>query len=185
MQFLHLQMLVKIKGSLMLLLEAMQSSSLKDIITHKISDLSNADHLSWEYYFIQYPEMNQGGNDAYFVWRSDFDICMLNTTRLSGYWRDPYLWTIYCQFTDPAEKDQIKNIWNIGGDKLPANICGIELSMCDDGWNVRLGSIDTTAQAIYQSICGKYSIVDDIIKIPADIDRIKIGVDLIKDIISH
>lgn len=175
----------KIRVSLNLLLEVMKDSSLEDVISNKISEFSNADSLPWEYYFIQYPEMNQGGENAYYVWHSDFDICMLNTTRLSGYWRDPYLWTIYCHFANTAEKEQIKNIWNIGGDKRPVNICGIELSMCDDGWNVRLGSTDTTGQIIYQSICEKYGIVDGIIEVPADVDRIKMGVDLIKDIISH
>lgn len=173
----------KIKESLKLLLEAMKSSSLEDIIINKISEFSNVDSLPWEYYFIQYPEMNQGGEDAYFVWHSELDICMLNTTRLSGYWRDPYLWCVYCQFTDSAEKELIKNIWNIGGDKSPLNILGIEMSLCSDGWMVRADPTDHSAQHIYMSIRNKYAITDDVIKVPSNIDRIKIGVELIRNII--
>lgn len=173
-----------VKFALKLLLEAIGNSSLEDIISNKISEFVASDSLPWSYYFIQYPEMNQG-RSAYYVWYSDFNIRMLNTTRLSGYWRDPYLWTVFCHFTDTAEKDKIKDVWNIGGDKRPINISGIELSMCDDGWSVHLKSIDKTTQDIYQSICGKYGIVDDTIKVPANIDRIKIGVNLVKDIVSY
>lgn len=173
-----------VKSALKLLLEAMESSSLEEIISTKISQFTIENNLPWDYYFIRYPEMNQGGS-AYYVWYSDFNICMLNTTRLSGYWRDPYLWTVFCQFTDAAEKDKIKNIWNIGGDKRPINISGIKLSLCDDGWKVQHNPTDATAQVIYQSLCDKYGIVDDIIKVSADIDRIKMGVDLVKYIISN
>lgn len=175
----------KVRSALKLLLEAMKNKSLEDIISDRISELIATESLSWEYYFIQYPEMNQERRSANYVWYSDFNICMLETTRLSGYWRDPYLWTIFCQITDVVGKDKIKNIWNIGGDKRPINISGIELSMCDEGWCVKPNLVDDITQTIYQSICDKYSIVDDVVKVPSNVDRIKNGVDLVRYIISH
>ncbi|MEG1523335.1 MAG: DUF262 domain-containing protein [Bacteroidales bacterium] len=173
----------KVKGALNLLLESMKNCSLEDIISNKISGFTIANNLPWEYYFIQYPEMNQGAS-ANYVWYSDFNICMLNTTRLSGYWRDPYLWSVCCQFTK-NDREKINNIYNLTKDKQPIDIFGIELSMCDDGWKVRINSTDNTTLIIYQSIGAKYGIIDDVIKVPANVDRIEIGVNIVRDIISQ
>lgn len=169
----------KVKSNLKLLLDSMKNYSIDEIIENKISEYNAANNLPWEYYFIKYPKMNDGSGK--YVWYSDYDICMLNTTRLSGYWVDPYLWSIYSALTDD-EKKQIQDVKNIGYDKKPMNVLGIGMKMCEDGWEVQL--IDDNAQSQYDNICMKYKISNNILKVAEGDDRIEIGLNLAKDIIA-
>lgn len=174
----------KVKSALSQLLDAMPGSTLQDIISAKISELVAGGDLTWRYYFIKYPEMNCLGR-AIYVWHSNFDVCMLNTTRLSGYWKDPYLWSICCLFPDAVEKGQIKDVGNIGREKSPLNVCGIELSVCDQGWRVLPNANDNTAQMRYENICNSDSISDGVLQVPSNVDRIEVGAKLVTAIIAQ
>lgn len=175
----------KIKSTLSPLLNQMcQGRQIDQIITDKIAERTlSGNKLDWHYYFIKYPKMNDGSRGANYVWNKEFDICMLETTRLSGYWRDPYLWTLYCQLCE-AEKAQVKDYWNIGWTKKPLNVSGIKISMCEGGWRVVLGQTDCSAtESKYISLCSKYNIVDGILTVADTTDRISVGTELIRDII--
>lgn len=171
----------KVKSSLKLLLEAMNNRNIDEIIANKISEYTTANNLPWEYYFIKYPEMNSGSGN--YVWDSAFNIYMLNTTRLSGYWKDPYLWTVYSKFTED-EKKLITDVVNIGYEKKPMNVLGIGMAMCKEGWIVQLSpSADENTQSQYDNICKKYQISNNILIVADGDDRIEIGLKLIKDIV--
>lgn len=130
---LTLQNVSKVRNILKALLDEMQNQDITTIIVDKIEELQEKSDFSWIYYFIKYPQMNTTEKDrtnSYYVWYSDSDIRMLNKTKLNSYWRDPYLWTIFTQLSEQEQKE-VRGIWNIGRDKKPLTVNGINISVSE------------------------------------------------------
>lgn len=177
----------KIKAPLAELLDALQSRTIEKIIIDELDNLERQGLYSWIYYFIKYPEMNStSGNrrGANYVWRTDFDICMLNTTRLSGYWRDPYLWCIYTQLSE-EERQKVSSVWNIGNVKTPLIIDGISLSINKNGnFIVSQSSNESDVSSKYISVCSQFLISNEVLRVDND-DLINVGRSVIKAILTN
>jgi hypothetical protein len=116
----------RLKNPLNDLLSALSKRTLEDIINNTLDNYQGRDK-DLKYYFIKYKTMNVGYTGI-FVWGDEYTgLHMLNTTRLSGYWRDPYLWTVYEEFTKKDKMDD-KSLWNTGYDTLPLKISNLEIS---------------------------------------------------------
>ena len=51
-----------------------------------------AGDFDWRYYLVKYPAMREGASGVYVdPFDHGFDLCMLRGSKLSGYYRDPYL----------------------------------------------------------------------------------------------
>ena len=88
-----------------------------------------------------------------------FDISMLETTRRSGYYRDPYLWTIVNRVSscfkedekdEPRELDPevIDNIWSAGRDKNWMRLvqAGVEMYCDPKGKGFLLKAVNPAGQ---------------------------------------
>jgi hypothetical protein len=167
---------LNIKKCLGLLLDNLRSESVNEIIEKKIAGYQN-EKKDWFYYFIKYPSMNCGS--GFFVWRSDYNLCMLDTTRLSGYWRDPYFHTLHELFSDDMELE----VWNMGYDKKPLELKSVVIRCLDNGWEIKSPK-DNSFQFYYQKLSIKYGIKDEQLSIDLLKDRIAVMAKIIKDICS-
>lgn len=173
----------KIKGCLSQLLDVYPSQSLDDIIKNKLSELENAEK-DWDYYFIAYSTMNIGRTGIFVWWGEGHDLRMLDSTRLSGYWRDPYLETLFEQL-GYAEKVDKHSPWNIGYDKRPLRVNLIDVEYRPEGWKITLPEINSGYANEYDRLCSKYGVVDGIMVIAPEVDRIKAVLPLMKEFLSH
>ena len=62
-----------------------------------LEDCEQQAFFDWRYYFVKYPVMRAGDSGIYACEerRLSYDLCMLNRTRMSSYYRDPYLSAIH------------------------------------------------------------------------------------------
>jgi hypothetical protein len=164
----------KIKNCMSLLFDNLCSKSISEIIKKTIIDYQNKEK-DWRYYFIKYPSMNCGS--GFFHWYSDCDLAMLNTTRLSGYWRDPYLHALHELFVDISE------VWNIGDEKKPLELKSVIIRCLDNGWEFKPPK-DVSFQSHYQKLSEKYGIKDEQLSIDPLEDRITVMIEILKDICS-
>jgi hypothetical protein len=112
---------------------------------------------------------------------------MLNTTRLSGYWRDPYLWTVYEEFSK-KEKIDIYSLWNIGytNAKQPLKINNLEISNSPDGgWIIKLPDGGENKSDNYDKLREKHAIDSEgLLRVKSSDDRIEIILQILDDIIN-
>jgi len=128
--------------------------------------------FDWRYYFVKYYETMCDGKTGIYYAGSDsgfFDISMLETTRRSGYYRDPYLWTIVKEVSSrfssrfkeisgislfkkekPGElnPEVIDNIWSSGGDKSWMRLvqAGVEMRCDPEGKGFLLKAVNPAGQ---------------------------------------
>lgn len=181
----------RVKCSLKKLLEAYkENKDLECIISEYISNKSN-EEKRFNYYLVNYPSMQHNGvdkNNGIYVINDNngFDVFMLNKTRLSGYWRDPYLYTIYYLLGDHKIKMErkIDGIWNMGYHKFPLSINNVEISCCESGWGIVLKSECIEYQERYDNLCKKHKIDEGVMIVELIDDRIAKIMPLIDEIVQ-
>jgi hypothetical protein len=146
---------VRLREPLDKLLNVLSIETISDIIETTLSNYKGKDK-DWRYYFVKYKTMNCGNTGIFVRW-DDFNLAMLNTTKLSGYWRDPYLWTVYKGF----EKDETEDngsLWNMGYGKNPLRVNNLEISCAENGWQIGLAEDGKDFQDRYAALCKKHEI---------------------------
>jgi hypothetical protein len=71
---------------------------LRTVVTAYIADQISAGYFDWRYYLVTYDEMRMGDSGLYVVLEDcgmGFDLCMMIKQRMSSYYRDPYLYSIF------------------------------------------------------------------------------------------
>jgi hypothetical protein len=174
----------RLKTPLNELLTLLSEKSLGDIIRETLDSYKNKDK-DWKYYFIRYKTMNVGYSGR-FVWEDDYaGLCMLNTTRLSGYWRDPYLWTI-CERFSRKEKIKPDCLDNIGYEytKQPLKINNLGISNAPGGgWIIRLSEEGENSSDNYDKLRQKYSINSDgLLSIKPSDDRVEVILPILEEV---
>jgi hypothetical protein len=111
---------------------------------------------------------------------------MLNTTRLSGYWRDPYLWTIY-EKSNKKESIDPHSPWNIGYKKNSLKIKDVKISNAPGrtrGWMIKFSSTEEN-NSNYDKLREKYSIgPDGLLSIKPSDDRIEKILQIVDEIFN-
>lgn len=175
----------RLKTPLSELLTVLSEKGLDDLIKEGLDAYKNA-NKNWKYYFIRYKTMNVG-DTGIFVWENDYTLCMLNTTRLSGYWRDPYLWTLYEKFPK-KEKIDDRSLWNTGyaNAKQPLKINNLEISNSPEGgWIIKLSDGGENKPDNYDKLRKKYAIDSGgLLSVRPSDDRIEILLQVLNDIIN-
>ncbi|HZL06776.1 MAG TPA: DUF262 domain-containing protein, partial [Coriobacteriia bacterium] len=85
------------------------TSFTEDWLQHRLTE----QHLDWRYHLVRYPCMREGNTGLYYGNRGElgYALCMLRTIRLSGYYRDPFLWAIV---TESGLHEAVKDPWFTG-----------------------------------------------------------------------
>jgi hypothetical protein len=119
----------------------------------------------WRYYLVKYDIMRSGASGAYVAESFDggqtrvlgFSLCMLNTTTLGGYFRDPYLAAmrklsgVQDKVADPRYIDQYENHprW------MALHVSGAALRCVSGGIALRMPEDPALAQR-FQRICEEF-----------------------------
>ena len=66
--------------------------TLRSVSDAWLASREGAGEFDWRYYLVKYPAMREGASGVYVdPFDHGFDLCMLRGSKLSGYYRDPYL----------------------------------------------------------------------------------------------
>lgn len=138
------------------------TTCLENRVKEYLENTEKEKKFDWRYYFVKYYDtMCAGKTGIYYAGSKSgfFDISMLETTRRSGYYRDPYLWTIVNRVSscfkedekdEPRELDPevIDNIWSAGRDKNWMRLvqAGVEMYCDPKGKGFLLKAVNPAGQ---------------------------------------
>jgi hypothetical protein len=151
--------------------------------------------MGWRWYFVKYPAMREGGSGIYVGSNGmlGYSVCMLDRTRMSSWYRDPYLLAIYYQ---SGIGDAADDPWFTGYETEPRYILlkqsGTGLMNVGDGLILKPPFLPAFTERFSQ-ICANYEIgADYLLRVPQierngykyDIqDRILLGAALLHDLV--
>jgi hypothetical protein len=110
---------------------------MQDIINIFLKQQEAKKYFSWRYYFVKYENMLDGAS-GYYRWtgEGDYEIRMQEKSRLSGFHRDPFIWTACRQVCNNLEQlDALEQLWSTGSFFPAVRIGNIRLCCLDAGWN--------------------------------------------------
>lgn len=160
---------------------------------------SGNESRDWRYYFVKYDVMRSGASGIYVAQSFDdgktrvlgFSLCMLNTTTLGGYFRDPYLAAmrelsgVGPAATDPLYIDQFED-----QPRWMELKSGTALRCSPQGIRVRAPK-DPGAAAVMEEICRRYDVDDSglirtvsLASAADDVDRVALGARLLETMVS-
>jgi hypothetical protein len=154
-------------------------------------------NFDWRYYLVKYPIMRSGASGAYVAESFDdgvtralgYSLCILNTTTLGGYFRDPYLAAmreisgVGDKATDPRYIDRFE--WHERWMELPS---GVAMRCVSKGIELRAPA-SQLAQNTYRGVCERFQVRDDFLGVPQSlreqvetdtVDRVALGADLLR-----
>lgn len=150
--------------------------------------------FDWRYYIVKYPEMRTGAKGIYApaTRRMSFDLCMLRTTRMYGWFEDPFLTAIYERSGRVAspKAPQFKEQYPHEERWLDCGR-GLGLRCTDRGLHLRRPTDSALAAAVDAIAAAHGASAEGIVPVPQSsrgedvfdtTDRIQIGVALVKDI---
>ena len=86
---------------------------LETICQEFVDDRVSREHLDWRYYLVRYPTMREGNSGIYYgsEGRIGYQLTMLRKTMQNSWYRDAYLYAIWCEAGKPSE---VKDPWFTG-----------------------------------------------------------------------
>lgn len=136
----------------------------REVIDRFLLEREEKRELDWRYYMVKYAEMRKGESGIYVSGgrAMGFNLCMLKTTRMHGYYRDPYLTAVY---EHSGRSQQVVNPRPRGGyatDErwLDVKGGGIGLRCVDDGFVVR-PPVDVALVPSFESVRKKHGVGED------------------------
>lgn len=160
-------------------------------------------HFDWRYYMVKYPSMRENGSSTYFAERTDdaekvamgFSLCMLSAggRALNGYYRDPYLLTIWRNLDDP---NAVEDKWFTGYEseprRLPLARSGTTIRCVRDGFEL-YRPLNNYAE-LFEAACTEIG-ADAIGRVTVQqvevdgsridrVDRIQVGVEIVQRLVA-
>jgi len=139
--------------------------------------LKEQSYKSWQYYFLQYPEILARSN--YFAWKNDFCLRILGSygsNPLLAYHINPYVYIISNKLDDAIceEKDCYSQYSNESGLVLKN---GISMICNENGFQIELPK----GYILNESIREEFGIGEDmLLKMDGNVDRIQVAINLCK-----
>ena len=83
-----------------------------------LSERENSKAFDWRYYLVKYPSMRDGATGIYYGVDGNlgYSMCMLRTTRLNGYYRDPILLEVW---RSSGVGERVQDPWFSGYETTP------------------------------------------------------------------
>ncbi len=135
-----------------------------------------AKEFDWRYYITKHPEMREGTSGIYVG--SGYSLCMLFGTRVSGYYRDPYLLAMLRKSGAPA--GTVDDPWFTGYETahrwMRLTRSGTELRCSGNGIALR-PPVDATQRAAFDDVCTKHHVGADLVMLVPRVDRAGRAVD--------
>lgn len=80
---------------------------LTTVIDEFIAQRTAESYLDWRYYLVRYPWMREGNSGIYYgaEQRLGYELTMLRKTQQNSWYRDAYLYAIWCEAERPEEVD--------------------------------------------------------------------------------
>lgn len=160
--------------------------------------------FDWRYYMVNYPSMREKGSSTYFAERTaegeqlvmGYSLCMLRAggSVLNGYYRDPYLLTIWRQLDDPTI---VEDKWFVGYETLPRRLpltrSGAAIRCVPAGFELTPPPSDADAER-FVAVCADLGVEPgNLVEVPQTevdgqlvdtADRIQVGVDLVQRLVA-
>ena len=165
--------------------------TLQDVINDYLNDDTTL--KDWRYYFVKYEAMRTGASGRYTLSPSGYQICMLDKSIMSSYYRDPFLLSMVQQ--SKIGTDRIASSWPFfyGYETNPRMITltnsGIQIQCVDDGWQMTKAPTEPSLKANYDAICAKHTIINGLLAVPQQngidtLDRVELGAQMLSDLIA-
>ncbi len=165
-----------------------------------LSERESSKAFDWRYYLVKYPNMREGATGIYYGagGKLGYSMCMLRTTRLNGYYRDPILLEVWWS---SGVGERVQDPWFIGYETNPRWLrleqSGVGIQSISDGFALQEPE-DEALQSQFIDICsrrGDVEITDEdiVLKIPQhdhgdglidSADRVVIGAAFLRDLVE-
>lgn len=146
----------------------------------------------WRYYFVKYEAMREGASGRYTINLRGYQICMLDKSKMSSYYRDPYLLSMVQQ--SKISTGRIASWpWFYSYETDPRMITlknsGVQIQCVDDGWKIITAPTDPAQQASFDLVCTKNGINNYHLMVPQlngidTLDRVALGAQLLSDLVA-
>ena len=111
--------------------------------------------LDWRYYLVKYEAMREGRSGRYIFSPSGYQGCMLNGSRVHGYYRDPYLFALYreSKIAQAHVEGLLFNSYEDRPRHLVLKQSGLRIQCVDEGWrlNIAAANLTTAQQSVFTS----------------------------------
>lgn len=148
--------------------------------------------MDWRYYFVKYPAMREGESGRYVVSASGYSICMLSKSRMSSWYRDPYLLAVLRQ--SGVDIGVVDDPWFYGYEteirRMKLKKSSIRIQCVDSGWQITEVPTDPTQKAIFDRICFGKIDSNGLIAVSQNkgvdtSDRVMLGAQILKDLVAE
>jgi len=147
----------------------------------------------WRYYFVKYEAMRTGASGRYTLNPSGYQICMLDKSKMSSNYRDPFLLSMVQQ--SKISTDRIASSWpwfygyETGQRMITLTNSGIQIQCVDDGWQMTNPPTEPSLKTNYDAVCAKHPINNDLLVVPQmngidTLDRVELGASLLSDLVA-
>ncbi len=182
-----LDAVTEIDGDLRSALEQIQEDWLKAI--------SEKDGLDWRWYFVRYPSMRDGRSGIYVGSNGElgYSVCMLDKSKMSSWYRDPYLSAIY---TESGVCDAFETPWFYGYETTPRWMrlkkSGTEIRSVNEGLALHPPSLASHTEAFCR-VCEEHGVKENLLRAPQveldghwldTRDRVKLGAALVRALVQ-
>lgn len=171
-------------------------ATLPSIVQQRLDATDPANGFDWRWYLLKYPVMRTGASGIYVAAGGElgYDLCMLNGTKLSGSYRDPYLLAIHrLSGVGAAAADP----WFSGYETKPRYLelaqSGTGLRCIPDGFEIRPPLAPQRAAALDGVRTSLGIGTDDVVRIPQveraglrfdACDRVEVGAALLRALLD-
>ena len=127
-----------------------------------LSERENSTTFDWRYYLVKYPSMRTGATGIYYGvdGRLGYSMCMLRTTQLNGYYRDPILLEVW---KSSGVGERVQNPWFRGYETSPRWLrlerSGVGMRSVSNGF-VLQGPEDEAHRSKFIDLCRRNEAVD-------------------------
>lgn len=170
---------------------------LSEIIENYLSDREAKREFDWRYYFVKYRAMRRGASGIYAsaARTMGFNVCMLEKSRLTGWYRDPFLTAIYelAGRPDGAREPWFKQGYPSDARWLEIESTGAGMRCVEDGFELRAPA-DADLQVAFAAILERHGADENgLVRVPHlprpdgrvdTVDRVVFGAELLKELVG-
>jgi hypothetical protein len=163
-----------------------------------------ASRFDWRYYMVKYPSMRESGSSTYYAERIDdaeqatmgYSLCMLSAggRALNGYYRDPYLLTIWRHLDDT---NAVEDKWFTGYEseprRLPLTRSGTTIRCVPAGFELSPPPLDADTERFAAACAEIGADASNLVAVPQvevhgrpidTVDRIQVGADIVRRLVA-